>query len=129
MWTALRVFIELRGGTTLQLPFREASKVLFSTSPASAPCLILQDWQWDGKAEIPHRQRVREPATIHLSVGDRSSINYTMPMVMGPSGYQPILDIHLDTLVVTSSLNDIRLVTAESCRVGAFFASYSRCNP
>jgi hypothetical protein len=27
MWTALRVFVELRGGTTLQLPFREASKV------------------------------------------------------------------------------------------------------
>lgn len=27
IWTALRMFIELRGGTTLQIPFREASKV------------------------------------------------------------------------------------------------------
>jgi hypothetical protein len=81
---------------------------------------LVQDWQWDGRAEIPQRQRVREPATIHLTVGDRSSINYTLPMVMGPSGYQPVLDIHLDTPVVTSSLNDIRLVTAESCRVGVF---------
>ena len=41
-----------------------------------------------------------------------------MPMITGPSGYQAILDVHLDNLVVTSSLNDIRLVTAESCRVG-----------
>lgn len=79
---------------------------------------MAQDWQWDGKAEIHQRQRVREPATFHLSVGDRSSINYTLPMVVGASGYQPILDIHLDTAVVTSSLNDIRLVSAESCRVG-----------
>jgi len=78
-----------------------------------------QDWQWDEKADIPHRQRVREPATIHLNVGDRSSINYIMPMVIGSSGYQPILDIYLDAVVVTSSLNDIRLVTAESCRVSA----------
>jgi hypothetical protein len=29
MWTALRVFIELRDTTTLQIPFREASKVCF----------------------------------------------------------------------------------------------------
>jgi hypothetical protein len=39
-------------------------------------------------------------------------------MVVGSSGYQPVLDIHLDTVTVTSSLNDIRLLTAESCRVG-----------
>lgn len=40
-----------------------------------------------------------------------------MPFVAGPSGYEPILEVHLDTVSVTSSLNDIRLVTAESCRV------------
>jgi hypothetical protein len=28
MWTAMRVFVEFRGGTTLYIPFREASKVL-----------------------------------------------------------------------------------------------------
>jgi hypothetical protein len=120
MWTTLRMFIELREGTTLQIPFREASKVFYSFLVC---CLALnltsiQDWQWDGRAEIPHRQRLREPAIIHLSVGDRSSINYTIPMVVGSSGYQSVLDIHLDTVVVTSSLNDIRLATAESCRVG-----------
>ena len=27
MWTGLKVFVELRDGVTLQLPFREASKV------------------------------------------------------------------------------------------------------
>ena len=27
MWTGLKIFVELRDGVTLQLPFREASKV------------------------------------------------------------------------------------------------------
>lgn len=30
LWTAMRIFVELRGGTTLHIPFREASKVTFS---------------------------------------------------------------------------------------------------
>ena len=29
LWTAMRIFVELRGGTTLHIPFREASKVIF----------------------------------------------------------------------------------------------------
>lgn len=75
---------------------------------------------------MPYRQRTREPAAIHLAVGDRSSISYTLPMVTGPSGYQPVLEVHLDTITVTSSLNDIRLVTAESCRVGLLLFFNSR---
>ncbi|GLB37483.1 putative fermentation associated protein [Lyophyllum shimeji] len=101
LWTDLRVFVELRDNTVLHVPFREPSK----------------DWHWDGKLDVPQRQRVREAATIQLTVGDRSSINYCLPMVIGPSGYQPVLEVHLDTIAVTSSLNDIRLVTAESLRV------------
>jgi len=38
-------------------------------------------------------------------------------MVTGPEGYEPRLEVHLDTVSVTSSLNDIKLIAAESCRV------------
>ncbi|CCM03589.1 uncharacterized protein FIBRA_05726 [Fibroporia radiculosa] len=101
MWTGLKVFVELREGVTLHIPFREASK----------------DWQWDGKVHVPNRPRRREAASIHIKAGDSSTISYILPMVVSPSGYQPILEVHLDTVTVTSSLNDIRLVSAESCRV------------
>ncbi|KAH9930383.1 hypothetical protein B0H21DRAFT_878964 [Amylocystis lapponica] len=101
MWTGLKVFIELRDGVTLHIPFREASK----------------NWQWDGKSEVPNRPRKREPASIHVRAGDSSTISYILPMVAGPQGYQSSLEVHLDTVTVTSSLNDIRLVTAESCRL------------
>lgn len=42
-----------------------------------------------------------------------------MPFVAASTGYDPILEVHLDTVTVTSSLNDIRLVHADSCRVSA----------
>lgn len=38
-------------------------------------------------------------------------------MVTSPKGYETTLEVHLDTMVVTSSLNDIRLITSESARV------------
>ncbi|KAF9475774.1 hypothetical protein BDN70DRAFT_996181 [Pholiota conissans] len=101
MWTSLQVFIELRDETCMYVPFRESSK----------------DWQWDGITPIPQRPRRREAATINVVVGDRSSINYIMPMVIGPSGYESTLEVHLDTVAITSSLNDIKLISSESSRV------------
>ncbi|KAF9241526.1 hypothetical protein BU15DRAFT_87119 [Melanogaster broomeanus] len=102
IWTAMKVFIELREETALDLPFREASK----------------DWQWDSRADFP-RPRIRDHASLRITAGDSSSINYLIPMVIGPDGYESRLEVHLDTVKVTSSLNDIKLVIAESCRVSA----------
>jgi hypothetical protein len=78
--------------------------------------MIFQNWQWDGQVDVP-RPKKREAAFIHLTAGDSSSISYIIPMVAGPTGYEPILEVHLDSITVTSSLNDICLVAAESCRV------------
>ncbi len=72
---------------------------------------------WDGKVEHPGRPRIREAASIHIRAGDRSTINYVVPMVASAAGYEPSLEVHIDTVSVTSSLNDIRLLEAESSRV------------
>ncbi|KAK1218471.1 Macrophage colony-stimulating factor 1 receptor [Marasmius sp. AFHP31] len=112
LWTSLKVFIEFRGDVQLHIPFREASK----------------NWQWDGLSESPNRPRTREPGYLHVTAGDRSSISYLMPMVAGSNGYEPILEVHLDTAAVTSSLNDIRLVSSESCRIHCDLPSPLRWN-
>jgi hypothetical protein len=101
VWTTLQVFVELRDETVLHVPFREPS----------------ENWQWDGEVEIPDRPKKREHAWMHITAGDRSSISYVMPIVANQQGYDPVLEVHLDTVVVTSSLNDIPLISAESCRV------------
>ncbi|KAG1839020.1 hypothetical protein DFJ58DRAFT_813100 [Suillus subalutaceus] len=105
-WTAMKVFVELRDKTVLYVPFREPSK----------------NWQWDGVSDYP-RPRKRDHAALHCTAGDSSSISYLLPMVTGPDGYEPRLEVHLDTVSVTSSLNDIKLIEAESCRVHASFPS------
>jgi hypothetical protein len=38
-------------------------------------------------------------------------------MVANHNGYESILEVHLDAVAITSSLNDISLVQAETCRV------------
>jgi hypothetical protein len=96
----MKIFIELREETSLNIPFREASK----------------NWQWDGRTDFP-RPRTREHSSLHVAAGDSSSISYLIPLVIGPDGYESRLEVHLDTVEVTSSLNDIKLIMAESSRV------------
>lgn len=79
--------------------------------------VLVQNWMWDGEVNVPNRPRKREPASIHVRAGDSSTISYMMPMVATSRGYEPTLHVHLDTLTITSSLNDIRVLTAESCVV------------
>jgi len=116
-WTALQIFVELRDDTILHLPFREASKVSLSRLFHQFCLTWRKDWQWDGMAHIPGRPRKRESAVIDIMAGDRSTITYNMPMIMGASGYESTMEVHLDDVVVTSSSNDIRLLCAESARV------------
>lgn len=83
--------------------------------------MIIQNWQWDGKVEVPNRPKIREAASIHVKAGDTSTITYLMPMAANSRGYEPTLEVHLDTVSVTTSLNDIRLLQAGSCRVRCLY--------
>ncbi|GJE95456.1 hypothetical protein PsYK624_116400 [Phanerochaete sordida] len=112
VWTCMKVLIELRDGVMLQIPFRESSK----------------NWMWDGEVNVPNRPRRREPASIHVRAGDSSTISYMMPMIATAQGYEPTLHVHLDTLTITSSLNDIRVLTAESCVIRAELPSPLKWN-
>lgn len=79
--------------------------------------VVMQNWQWDNEVRLPNRPRRREAASIHIRAGDSSTISYMMPMVATTRGYEPTLHVHLDTVTVTSSLNDIRVLTAAFCSV------------
>src|SRR5260221_8801034 len=54
---------------------------------------------------------------IKAQAGDNSTIRYLMPMVTDAQGYQPHLKVYLNNATVSSSLNDIHLLTMESCEV------------
>ncbi|KIY46774.1 hypothetical protein FISHEDRAFT_46624 [Fistulina hepatica ATCC 64428] len=109
MFTALRVFVDLRDMTTLHVPFREASK----------------DWEYDGKSvsASPLRSRKREHAFFRIMAGDGSSISYVMPLTTTTTFYESMLEVHLDNVEIRSSLNDITLVAAESMRMNTSMPS------
>ena len=45
-------------------------------------------------------------------------------MVIGSEGYEPVLEVILDTVTLTSSMNDYQLLSAESCSVRSEFCDY-----
>jgi hypothetical protein len=60
---------------------------------------------------------------MYLKAGDNSTISYVMPMIAGPKGYEPHVDLCLDTFTITSNVNDIRLLAAETCHVRDAFVA------
>ncbi|TDL24302.1 hypothetical protein BD410DRAFT_116796 [Rickenella mellea] len=99
MCTFLKILWELRDGTTLHIPFREASK----------------NWQWDGLApNMTPPGKQREAASVQIRVGDNSTLKYLMPWVATESGYDASMTMSILNISMTSSLNDIVLLKAEA---------------
>ncbi|KAI5121559.1 hypothetical protein M0805_000740 [Coniferiporia weirii] len=105
--TCLKLFFEFRGVTTIHLPFREASK----------------NWQWDGLVDVPRNSKQREAASMQLRVGDKSSVKYLVPMIATTQGYTAELELFMNNISITSSLNDIRLLEADSCSISSYLPS------
>jgi hypothetical protein len=80
-----------------------------------------QDWQWDGQAEVFHPYGERDGASIQIRAGDNSTATYLVPMVANEDGYEASMDVHLENVSVTSSLNDIRILSARECHVRSSF--------
>jgi hypothetical protein len=89
---------------------------------------VHQNWQWDGYVNAP-RPRTREAASLSIKVGEDSTIRYLMPMVADAQGYHPHLNVHLNNVTVSSSLNDTRLLTTKSCEVSLFMPAVSVAYP
>ncbi len=79
-----------------------------------------QNWQWDGYVNTP-RPRIREAASLSIKVGDDTTIRYLVPIVADVQGYHPYLKVHLNSMTVSSSLNDTRLLTTKSCEVSNLY--------
>ena len=54
---------------------------------------------------------------LDLSLGPNSTLSYVLPMVATSKGYDAFFEIHLDEMVVASSVNYANFVKAQTCRV------------
>jgi protein CSF1 len=118
IYTALKVFVELRDITTFHIPFREPSKVtLNQTTCRLFGLLAHQDWQFNETKLAGSTRKRREGGWLEVRAGGDSTINYVLPWVATQDGYDALLELHLDQVNALSSVNDMQLVRAESSRV------------
>lgn len=67
--------------------------------------------------EYPRNSKLRDPASIQIRAGDSSTLKYLVPMVATVDGYSAELDLNLDDVLVSSSLNDMVIIDVESYKV------------
>ncbi|ORY77194.1 hypothetical protein BCR35DRAFT_353168 [Leucosporidium creatinivorum] len=102
MHTALKVFVEFSEGATLRVPTRETSK----------------DWRYDSlDSSSVGDATVRPYGWLDVALGPNSTLSYVLPMVATAAGYDTLLELHLDEMSITSSVNYACFLRAETCRV------------
>ncbi|GAA5906531.1 hypothetical protein JCM8208_000472 [Rhodotorula glutinis] len=103
MHTALKVYVEFSDGATLRVPTRESSK----------------DWKYDSPGlEHSADPVVRKYGWLDVALGPNSTMTYFLPMVATKAGYDTLLELHLDDISASSSVNHETFFHAESCRIG-----------
>ncbi|KAK4051737.1 Macrophage colony-stimulating factor 1 receptor [Microbotryomycetes sp. JL221] len=100
--TCLKFFIEFSEETIFRIPTREPSK----------------DWQYDSipSAGADHAV-VRPYGWLDATVGAHSTISYNLPFVSTSEGYETLIEVHLDKLGISSSVNYATFIHAETCRL------------
>ncbi|KAF8320822.1 hypothetical protein DL93DRAFT_2163795 [Clavulina sp. PMI_390] len=99
---ALKILVEIRQEIKLRLPTREASK----------------NWRYDALGDLgPNKLNSRPFGWLDATIGPNSTITYDMAMVAHERGYDNMLQVHLDSLIIASSVNQARFLAADLCRV------------
>ncbi|GAA5833329.1 hypothetical protein JCM11251_005205 [Rhodosporidiobolus azoricus] len=102
MHTALKVFVEFSEGATMRIPTREASK----------------DWKYDNVDAASYGESIVRPyGWLDVTLGPNSTVTYVLPMVATTGGYDTLLEMHLDELSISSSVNYAPFLHAEACRI------------
>ena len=143
LYSALKIFFELRDEVTLRIPVREVSKVSLSLLCMTFCCSPFpQNWRYDVLGDLGPAKRSSRPfGWLDVKIGADSTVNYVMSMVASESGYDNFLQVHADNLTVFSSANQAKFLFSESCRVSdrdwflsqlavyGFRRCYVRCQP
>ncbi|GAA95056.1 uncharacterized protein L969DRAFT_25347 [Mixia osmundae IAM 14324] len=102
--TALKIFAEFTSATKFRVPTREQSK----------------DWKYDGMTNDTDSMIGLGPRPygwFDISVGANSTLSFVLPMIASASGYDTVMEVHLDEFSVSSSVNYVTFLKASLCRV------------
>lgn len=110
---ALKIYIDFSRTTSLRVPTRESSK----------------DWRYDGRATKRQDSLEEDQAWslvndgtrpygwLDVQLGPNSSLSFVLPMLASETGWDAVLEVHMDALTVSSSVNYDPFVKARTARV------------
>lgn len=110
--TTLKIYIQLDDDTTLRVPIREESKnwkwKVHADTMTSGP----KTQKPHGKGSRKHKSKpshtgpeIRPFGWLDLKMSTNATVNYTMDMVAGTSGFSNKLDLDLPNLEIITSVN------------------------
>ena len=77
-----------------------------------------KDWKWDGLTDNSLLDLATRPfGWLDISLGRDSSLSYVLPNVASSQGYDSLIEIHMDQLAISSSVNYQEFIKADYCRV------------
>lgn len=78
----------------------------------------VKNWRYDAAGDLgPNKLGSRPFGWFDVVIGANSTIAYEMAMVAHEQGYENMLQLHFDTISMSSSVNQSRFLTADSCKV------------
>ncbi|SCV73833.1 BQ2448_6263 [Microbotryum intermedium] len=110
MPVAMNIFVEFTDGTSWQVPTREPSR----------------DWKHDSVdsgSGLGTDATARAYGWLGIGLGPNSTLSVVIPMVATASGYDQQVEVHLDEVSISSSVNYAPFLRAQSCRI--FLAMHS----
>lgn len=78
---------------------------------------VPQDWRYDIIDLELTDPMIRPYGWLDMSLGPNSTLSYALPMVNSDAGYETLVEVHLDALAISSSVNYATFLRAETCRV------------
>ena len=111
--TALKIYIQLDDDTVLRVPIREESKTWkWKAHDDTMTAQLNEQKQRNEKGFRRHRSKtsqggpeIRPFGWLDLKLSSNATINYTMDMVAGKTGFSNYLKLDLPALEVTTSVN------------------------
>ena len=110
----LKIYIDFSRTTSLRVPTRESSK----------------DWRYDDQSHVsPDASALGGPdwsfmdtgprtyGWLDVRLGPQSSLSFALPMIASQSGWEAFLEVHMDALSISSSVNYDVFLTSRTARV------------
>ena len=110
---SLKIYVDFGKATSLRIPTRESSKDWRFDAHSRREAKVAssgQDWSFMDDGPRPY-------GWLDIRLGSSSSLSFVLPMLASETGWDAFLEVHMDALAISSSVNYDPFLKARTARV------------